>query len=46
MAALTVLGIPTAITVPIALTVFTVVIVMLTAAFAGCMIRPAPRPSR
>lgn len=45
VAGLTVLGIPTAITVPIALTVLTVVIVMLAAAFAGGMIRPAPRPS-
>ncbi|MFC8385221.1 hypothetical protein [Nocardia sp. NPDC057272] len=45
VAGLTVLGIPAAITVPIALTVLTVVIVMLAAAFAGGMIRPAPRPS-
>ncbi|KQY38880.1 hypothetical protein ASD42_11190 [Nocardia sp. Root136] len=44
VAGLTLLGIPTAITVPIALTVLTVVIVMLAAAFAGGMIRPAPRP--
>lgn len=43
VAGLTVLGIPTAITVPIALTVLTVVLVILAAAFAGGMIRPAPR---
>ncbi|MGY0501497.1 hypothetical protein ACWZHB_23660 [Nocardia sp. FBN12] len=42
VAGLTVLGIPTAITVPIALTVLTVVIVVLAAAFAGGMIRPRP----
>jgi hypothetical protein len=44
VAGLTVLGIPAAITVPIGLTVLTVVIVVLGAAFAGGMIRPAPKP--
>ncbi|MFE9785245.1 hypothetical protein ACFYO7_07695 [Nocardia salmonicida] len=44
VAGLTVLGIPTAITVPLALTVFTVVMVVLAAAFACGVIRPAPRP--
>jgi hypothetical protein len=44
VAGLTVLGIPTAITVPIALTVLTVVTVVLAAAFAGGLIRPARRP--
>ncbi|MEU3012785.1 hypothetical protein [Nocardia asteroides] len=42
MASLTVLGIPTAITVPIALTVLTVVVAVLALAFAGGLIRPAP----
>ncbi|WP_410870601.1 hypothetical protein [Nocardia sp. A7] len=45
VAVLTVFGIPAAITVPIALTVLTVVIVTLAAAFAGGMLRPAPRPA-
>ncbi|MFD3746468.1 hypothetical protein [Nocardia sp. NPDC058633] len=45
VAGLTVLGIPTAVTVPIALTVLTVVVAMLAAAFASGMIRPAPKPS-
>lgn len=40
----TVLGIPAAITVPIALTVLTVVLVVLAAAFAGGALEPAPRP--
>lgn len=44
VAGLTVLGIPTAITVPIALTVLTVVTVVLAAAFAGGLIKPARRP--
>ncbi|MFD3702875.1 hypothetical protein ACFWUP_06975 [Nocardia sp. NPDC058658] len=42
VAGLTVIGIPAAITVPIALTVLTVVLVMLAAAFASGMIRPRP----
>ncbi|MFE1592649.1 hypothetical protein [Nocardia sp. NPDC058705] len=42
VAGLTVIGIPAAITVPIALTVLTVVVVMLAAAFASGMIRPRP----
>ncbi|MGW4635025.1 hypothetical protein [Nocardia sp. NPDC004415] len=43
---LTVLGIPAAITVPIALTVLTVVLAVLALAFASGLIRPAPLPVR
>ncbi|MFE3543593.1 hypothetical protein ACFXK0_11520 [Nocardia sp. NPDC059177] len=42
LASLTVLGIPVAITVPIAATVLTVVVLVLAIAFAGGLIRPAP----
>ncbi|MET9211762.1 MULTISPECIES: hypothetical protein [unclassified Nocardia] len=46
LASLTVLGIPAAITVPIALTVLTVVLAILAIAFAGGLIRPAPVTGR
>ncbi|WP_280305417.1 hypothetical protein [Nocardia neocaledoniensis] len=42
LATLTVLGIPTAITIPLAITVAAVVLGTLAVAFAGGLIRPAP----
>lgn len=41
VASLTVVGVPAAVTVPVALTVLAVVVVMLALAFAGGLIRPA-----
>ncbi|MFC9968469.1 hypothetical protein [Nocardia ignorata] len=45
VAALTALGVPLGLTLPLALTVLTVVALTLTLVFAGGMIRPAPADS-